>query len=325
MRKATSPNRPSIGQHPEPRLQGREAEDLLHELRPVEDDREEDGREHQHRQAGGAEALVRDHVRRDQRRLAGAALDLEEGDEQDDAEHEQAQDADVGPAPVDRLVEAEQQGDQAAGDGGDPQVVDLPLAGLDRGLVDELRGGERREGGDRQVEVEDGPPAELVGEDAADQRTEGVAEPGDPENQPARKRRALGGQGGERHAEDRRPHQGPADAHPDPGADQEGGVRSDRPQQREAGEDRRADEEDLAPAEHVGQPPAGDQAHPEDERVGVDRPLDRADVDVEVLLHRRQGDVERREVVGDHEHAEPHREQRKERPARESARSRHRA
>src|SRR5439155_17352754 len=50
------------------------------------------------------------------------------------------------------------------------------------------------------------------------------------------------------------------------------------------------------------------------EGIGVDHPLGGPDVDVEVVLDRRQGDVERREVVGDDDDAESHRHQRHHRP-----------
>ncbi|HWM55384.1 MAG TPA: hypothetical protein VNO20_08355 [Solirubrobacterales bacterium] len=80
-------------------------------------------------------------------------------------------------------------------------------------------------------------------------------------------------------------------------------------QGRHRGEDRGAEEEGVAATEHVGQPAAGDDHHPEGERVGVDHPLDRVDVGVEIALHRRQGDVDRREVVGDDDDRESHREQ----------------
>ena len=73
----------------------------------------------------------------------------------------------------------------------------------------------------------------------------------------------------------------------------------------------------------IGEAAAGDEHHPVGERVGVDRPLDRADVDVEVLFDRRQGDVERGEIVGDDEHAKPHREEGHVRPRR-TLLSRHR-
>ena len=166
------------------------------------------------------------------------------------------------------------------------------------------------EGGDRDVEEEDRAPADLVGEQAADQGADGVSEPCDAEDQTAGEGGALGGNGGEGHAEDRRPHETATDSHSDAHRDQLLSVLGEASKQREAGEDRGADEEDPAPAEHVGQASAGDEHHAEGERVGVDRPLDRADVDVEVLLDRRQRHVEGGEVVGDHEHAEAHREKR---------------
>ena len=133
--------------------------------------------------------------------------------------------------------------------------------------------------------------------------------PATPSTRPPAKAARDGRDRGEGHAEDRRPHEPAAHAHADAHRDQLVGVLREAAEQREGGEDRRADEEDAPAAEHVGQPPAGDEDHPERQRVGVDRPLHGADVDVEVLLDRRQGDIERGEIVGDDEHAEAHREE----------------
>src|SRR3954470_22505340 len=57
-------------------------------------------------------------------------------------------------------------------------------------------------------------------------------------------------------------------------------------------------------------PAARHDQHPEDERVGVDHPLDGGDRAVEGLLDRGQRNVQRGEVLGEDEDAEPHRDQR---------------
>ena len=219
----------------------------------------------------------------------------------------------VAPAPVHGLIEGEQEEDEAAGEGRHPGVVDPLLRELLR-LVDVAPGHEHREGGDRDVDDEDPAPVERLGEGAAEQRADGVADAGDAEDQPAGEAGLRFRQRRERHPEDRRPHQRAADAHADPGADQDAEVGRCRTDRREGGEQDRADEEDAAAAEHVGDPPARDDRHPEHQRVGVDDPLDAADVGVEVALDRGQGDVQRGEVVGDHEDAEPHRDERHHRP-----------
>ncbi len=188
-----------------------------------------------------------------------------------------------------------------------PGVVDPPLARLRLLDVDQHVGDEHREDRDRDVEEEDPAPAEGVGEDAADQRSDGVAEAGGAEDDPAGQARFLFRQDREGHAEDRRPHQRPADPHQGAAGDQPGLRLGGAAERRHRSEDRGAEEEGVAASEHVGEATAGDDHHPEGQRVGVDHPLDRVDVGVEVLLHRRQGDVDRREVVGDHHHRDAHR------------------
>ena len=71
-----------------------------------------------------------------------------------------------------------------------------------------------------------------------------------------------------------------------------------------------ADEERAPAPEQVGEPAAGDDQHAEGERVGVDDPLGRGHVGLEVLLDLGDRDVDRREVVGDHEDRDAHCDQR---------------
>ena len=78
----------------------------------------------------------------------------------------------------------------------------------------------------------------------------------------------------------------------------------------ESAEDDDAGDEAAAAAEDVAQAPAGDEQHGEGQRVGVDRPLQARDGDVEVALDRRQRDVHDRVVEHDHEQREAHRAER---------------
>jgi hypothetical protein len=119
----------------------------------------------------------------------------------------------------------------------------------------------------------------------------------------------------EGHAEDRRPHHRPADPHQRATGDQPRRALGRPSEHREAREDRRAEDEDALSPEDVGQPAADDDQYAERQRVGVDHPLHRADVGVELLLDRRQRHGERGEVVGDDEHRDSHRHQRKNRLA----------
>ncbi len=57
----------------------------------------------------------------------------------------------------------------------------------------------------------------------------------------------------------------------------------------------------MAAAEHVGQPAAGDDQHPEHQGVAGDDPLHRGDVGRKILLDRRQGHGERGKIVADDE------------------------
>ena len=185
------------------------------------------------------------------------------------------------------------------------------------GLMDLEVGDDDRERRDRDVEHEDPAPAQLA-ERAADQRADGIAEPGDAEDQRAREARPRCRESGEGHAEDRRPHHRAADRHPDTATDQRLDVRRRSAERGERGEQGGADEEHAAATEHVGEPPAGDDRHPEHQRIGVDHPLGGVDVGVEVLLDRGDRDVQRGEVVRDHQHAEPHRDERHHRPRRQA-------
>ena len=72
-------------------------------------------------------------------------------------------------------------------------------------------------------------------------------------------------------------------------------------------EDPGSDEEDVAPAEHVGEPAAGHDQHAEHQGVAGDDPLHRGDVGIEILLDRRQCDRECCEIIGDHQDGERHR------------------
>lgn len=278
-------------------------------MRQVEQGREEGRRHQQDRQARGAEALVRHHRARYEGGGPGAPLDRHEGGERDRRQGEQADHPRVAEAPVVDLVEGDEQGNETDRDRRDAGIVDPLLAGVRLCHLDQAIGDQHREGRDRHVEKEDPAPAERVGEHAADQRPDRVAEAGGADDDPARQPRLVFGQQRVGHAQDRRPHQGAADPHQGPSRDQPGLALGRSAQRRHRGEDRGSEEEGVAAAEHVGQPPTGDDHHPEGECVGVDHPLDRVDVGVEVLLHRRQGDVDRGEVVGDHHHGDAHREE----------------
>lgn len=125
----------------------------------------------------------------------------------------------------------------------------------------------------------------------------------------AREAGAVLGQRSEGHAEDCGPHQRAADPHQGPGHDQHGVRLRNAADRRHRGKDRGPDEKRATPPEDVGEAATGDDQDAEREGIGVDHPLDGRDVGAEVLLDRGEGDVHRREVIGDHDHAQTHREQ----------------
>jgi hypothetical protein len=72
-------------------------------------------------------------------------------------------------------------------------------------------------------------------------------------------------------------------------------------QQRGHGEDDEAGQEEALPADQVAGPAAEQQEAAEDERVGVDDPLQVRLAQVQIRLDRRQRDVHDRRVQDDHE------------------------
>ena len=293
-------------QQTRPRLQRAVAEDLLEELGQEEQRREEDRRHHQRRDARRAEVGVAHHVPRYERPRSGPPLVDRKGHEQQNAEREQPEDARIAPTPVGHLVEGHEQRDQADRQAGDARVVDALAPGVGFRFVDRAPGGEAGERGNGQVEVHDRPPAQRLGERAAEKRSGRVAETGHTDDQTARQPRLVLGQDVVGHAQRRRPHDRAPDAHQRPAGDQPELVLCRTAQNREEREDRGPDEEEPSASEHVGQTPAGHDQHTKDQRVGVDHPLHGGHVGVEVALDVRQRHAQRCDVVGDDEHRQRH-------------------
>src|SRR6185295_17479214 len=91
--------------------------------------------------------------------------------------------AGVAEPPVSGLVERHQDQEQAGRERDDARIVDSLAAYLRSRLMDLEPGDEDRESRDRDVEIEDPAPAQLIGENAAEQRSHGVADPGRPQDQ----------------------------------------------------------------------------------------------------------------------------------------------
>ena len=213
----------------------------------------------------------------------------------------------MGPTVVGALVESEQEREQADGQRRDAEIVEPTLLGRGRVGRHDLPGHEDRESRDRQVEKEDPSPSERVGEDAADERADGVAEAGGAEDQAAGQAFLALGQQGVGHPHDRGPHHRAADSHHGARAEERADVRSHAADQGEQGEEGAAEEEDAPPPEHVGEPSAGHDRDPEDQGIAVDDPLRGRDVGLVRGLDRGDGHRERREVVCDDEDGDAHR------------------
>ena len=151
---------------------------------------------------------------------------------------------------------------------------------------------------------------EQVGERAADQGSRGVADPGGAEDEPAGQPGPILRQRRIGHAEDRGPHQSPADAHQHSHRDQFGLGLGRATERREGREDRGPDEERTTAPKQICEASAGDDQHAKCERVGVHDPLGSRHVGLEIVLDLGDRDVDRREIVRDHEDRDTHCDQR---------------
>jgi hypothetical protein len=152
------------------------------------------------------------------------------------------------------------------------------------------------EDGQRQVDPEDEAPVGLIGQPAADQRTD-HAENG-PGSRPCPEGLAplFGREGRADHGEGARGEQGRADALNRPPRDQQFDRRSEGAGDGGEGEDGHADQEDEPPAEAVARRAADQDQGAEGQQIGVGHPLDGGGPGAEIALDRRQGDAERRAV-----------------------------
>ena len=139
------------------------------------------------------------------------------------------------------------------------------------------RGRQQGERHDRQVHEEDRAPVEVLDQEAAADRADGDAEPGHRGPDADRLRPLLGGEDVGEDREGGRHDQRAADAHERAARDQR--VRACRPARRAASRRRRSprpDDERPAAAEAVAEAAHREQQAGEDQRVGVDDPLELA-------------------------------------------------
>ncbi len=220
--------------------------------------------------------------------------------------------------PRDQIHERPEQATPPSTDGKSPEPnqsrrtesrgrVCEPYALLARGvprLVDEdpRRKHSRNAHGD--VDEEDPAPADVLGEQAAEERADRERERRDPRPDPDR-RSALPrreGRGDDR--ERRRVHQRRADPPRGARGNQGRRVASEAAPERRGSEDDQAGNEDPPTPEQVGELAAAEQQDTEGERVRIEDPLQLGRAHAEVLLDRRQRHGHNRVVQHDHEQAD---------------------
>ena len=206
------------------------------------------------------------------------------------------------PALLLRLDEPVDERDQSRGDRDRAGDVE----GLVRLLVLRLRDVPQREhegrDPDREVDEEDPGPGEEVGQDPAEQQADRAAAGRDraPDAHRLRPLLALGeGRGHDRESRGRDERR--AEALQPAGEDQELGRGGEPVQQRGDREDDEPREEQPLASDQVARAAAEKQEAAEDQRVGVDDPLQLGGRHVEIALDRGQRDVHDRRVQDDHE------------------------
>ena len=178
----------------------------------------------------------------------------------------------------------------------------MPVRERGPALAHQPRGDGEDGRADRQVDEEDPRPAQVRGEDAAEQHTDGATAAGGsaPHAEGDVPLTPLA-EGGDDDRERGRGEQCAAEALQRPGDDQ----RSFRPgepgKQRAEREHRDACHEQPPASEQVGKAAAQEQHPAEQDRVGGDHPLQALLGEMEVVLDRGQGDVHDRDVDDDHE------------------------
>jgi hypothetical protein len=285
------------------------AVDLLHPQDHEEEHGEDAGADEQGAEVGPEQRLGAEQPEVDER-LRGPALHHDEAGEQDHGQDEREDRLGGAPAEVVALDQRVDQRDEAARD--EQRAGDVEAAGaLVPALRHEAQGADDGEHGDRHVHEQHPAPGRVLGQDAAQDETDGRAAGGDgrPDAERAVALRALredDGQQGQR----RGGHERAAQALHEAGDDEQAQVAGEPAEQGGDREQHGAEQEHLAPAEPVGQLAAEQQEAAEGEGVAGDDPRQ-----VVLALHLEgagdvgQRDVHDRGVEHDHELADGEHEQ----------------
>ena len=263
--------------------------------------------DHAHQEAdnvGGAQRPVAEDSERHQRRSA-AQLDGEEAG-QDHRGRDQQQDRLCrSPAVLGRPGDGVDEERQAARHRHGTRCVEAARADVRAALRDDSSGRDQDERAHRDIDEEDPLPAQVLGENAAEEDAGRGARAAERAPDPERLV-PLGalGEGGRHDRECRRRDDRGAEALQRACADQHGrtaeSVREPAGERAE-GEDDQPDNEDPPSAEQVGHSAAQQEEASEGDRVRDDHPFDRLLGDVQVGLDRRDRDIDDRNVEDRHE------------------------
>ncbi len=279
----------------------------------VEGDEEQsahEGEGHQHHQDHTrGERDGPEHRQRDQG-FPDALLDEGEADEQGHGGHQEADRLGVAPAPLRTLDERPDQAEHRRGQQRDAGDVEGARRVLGAVVLEDQHAQDEGDHADRHVDEEDGLPAHVLDEHAAEDRT--ARGRGADHHAPDADRHVqlLGREGGAQQAERGRHQQSAEEALQHPERDHQDHAAGEADGARCRGEADDAYEEGLTVAEPVTELARGDQRDGEGEHVAVGDPLDVGERGTEVLLDRGVGDRDDRAVERDHHHADGHGEER---------------
>jgi hypothetical protein len=177
--------------------------------------------------------------------------------------------------------------------------VEAAVREVGAALAQEGRSDHDRTQADGNVDEEDPRPAQVRGQQPAEQHPDGGTAAGggavDPERAVAV---ATLGEGRHQQRQRRGSEQRASEALHRSEDDERAGRPGEPAEERAAGEQREPGDEQAPPAEQVGQPAAEKQRPAEQERVGGNHPLQAALRETELLLDRGQGDVHDRNRRG---------------------------
>ena len=233
--------------------------------------------------------------------MRGSHLDADEDHEQHRRDREVPERRDREPVVLVRLDERVDEQGERGRDDDRARGVEVAHGVLDAALVEQARRQRDRDQADRDVDVEDPLPAEVLGEDPAEQHADRAACAGDraPDREGLVALDALGERGREdrerRRRDDRRAeplHGARADEHAARAREAAG--------ERGCHEQQEPDHEHQTTAEQVGHAASEEQEAAEGQGVAARHPLQVRGREVQGTLDRRQRNVDDRDV--DHQH-----------------------